>query len=1078
MTANEDVVEDLRRIISMTEKNFKDALENENVEADAGKIVPSLAGNKRRLEVAKIAKVISEEADLNFDMTTDEDVFAALSKKLKTSDMRLVFQACAESVDVECDEEKLARLTKPRILALFFHVFDVYPAANPPVDNTTKDAPSTEKNFDAADEYFDQVFPNFKRAADLKFSAVEKFLPAEFRKIKSGDELKLTLSEEKIPEGKIVRDFVEQAIKAANVEYDEQALRALRRNFYLPLFFRAINFIFDGKQEKFSPPPVDDDEKISGDEEIIRVSFQQFKGIFDAAKKIDAADLDFDISDTLKIFEGNSVTVKDKFHLNIPDDKKILRGLVGIASTDGKIAAVGHIEDGLIEEHGSKKFLPHMVFDWNMIRKDELVGRKTFQAVLFPLAAKDFFARPMSQSLAENFSGEVWTLEFNIAYSALEVTDRPLCIDFGTSNTTAGTYDLREGGEPKLVTFRDVTSEKIIDREILPTIVYVESCRDGIVNFKYGYEAKQEIIAANYDTRASVFYEIKRWINSLDEVEEVVGADGRETARITRREILRKYLLYVIREAEQQYKVKFKRLHLTAPVKLRKKFLYEMKKIFKPEGYDVEEKSLDEGVAIVYHHIAKLLKADKEVSGKVLILDCGGGTTDLASCEFSIEQGNDWPILRLQTDFESGDSNFGGNNITYRILQMLKMKIAANLQRNENFPMQDLIPEEDDDILSLIDYAYEKKNEIYKRFEEEYDRAEDFIPTKFAEYTMKNERLKVKRNFYYLWQLAEAIKIEFFKSAKVNVDFEKDKKIFVAAPEEYYLNVRRDGKLQSEAAPMEGVEITIREITRIILPDLYALLKTLLNHYREGELLNYAYRLSGQSCKINKFRDLFKEFVPGKIFRKFKDGSRKEIARQKDSVVLKKYCILGSIEYVRDARALGHYQTRIEEGDNRQIYSVNINVNGNETVLLGRGGELELKKFPFDTTDAEFLVRNENNEIERRILYHFNDSKPDYYPLDEVVKLLAKESGLKEEKVNNSIGDALRDVTLLEYNGERQPIVCLAALDSTAGYGFDVWQIFVTPDKKTGGLKYWIPKANRFRSYEDEDLKTFFNGDK
>lgn len=1073
MTENENLVEELRRIISMTKKNFKDALENENVVADAGKIVPSLAGNKRRLEVTKIAKIISEEVDLKFDMTTDEDVFAVFSENLNASNIRLVFQACAENFGVECNEDKLARLTKSRILALFFHVFDVYPEANPPVDSTTNDAPP-EKISGVVDEYFDQVFPNFKGAVELKFSAVEKFLPAEFCDIKSVDELKLTLSEEKIPEGKIVRDFVEQTMKAANVEYDDKILKSLRRDFYLPLFFHAINFVFDGKQEKISPPP---EEKFS-DEEIIRVSFQQFKGIFDAAKKIDAVDLDFDISDTLKIFEGNSVTVKDKFYLSVPDDKKIFRGLVGIVAPDGKIVAVGHIEDGLIEEHGSKKFLPHMVFDWNMIRKDELVGRKTFQAVFFPLAAKDFFARPMSQSLAESYSGEVWTIEFNIAYSALEITDRPLCIDFGTSNTTAGTYDLREGGEPKLVTFRDVTSEKIIDREILPTIVYVESCRDGIVNFKYGYEAKHEIISANYDTRASIFYEIKRWINSLDEVEEVVGADGKETARITRREILKKYLLYVVREAEQQYKVKFKRLHLTAPVKLRKKFLYEMKKIFKPEGYDVEENSLDEGVAIVYHHIAKLIKDKNETSGRILILDCGGGTTDLASCKFSIEQGKDWPILRLKTDFESGDSNFGGNNITYRILQMLKMKIAANLQRNENLPMQDLIPEEDDDILSLIDGGHENKNKIYKSFEEEYGRAEDFIPTKFAEYTMRNERLKVKRNFYYLWQLAEAIKIEFFKSAKVNVDFEKDKKIFVAAPEEYYLNVRRDGKLQNETDPMEGVEITIREITRIILPDLYALLKTLLGHYDDDELLKYAYRLSGQSCKINKFSDLFKEFVPGKKLRMAQSRSRKEIVQQTDSVVLKKCCIFGSIEYVRNARALGHYKTIIEEGKSRRIYSVNINVNGKETILLDRDGELKIKKFPSETSDAEFLVRNENNEIERQIPYHFDKGAASFHTLEELIKILAKESDHTEEKINRTVGDALRDISLPEYKNKRQAIFCLAALDSNAGYGFDIWQIFIAPDDKTGGLKYWIPKTRHFESYENEDLKTFFNGDK
>lgn len=57
---------------------------------------------------------------------------------------------------------------------------------------------------------------------------------------------------------------------------------------------------------------------------------------------------------------------------------------------------------------------------------------------------------------------------------------------------------------------------------------------------RHGYEAKREIIAASYNTSSTVFYEIKRWINSLDTLEEVT--DGRETAQITRREILKDYL--------------------------------------------------------------------------------------------------------------------------------------------------------------------------------------------------------------------------------------------------------------------------------------------------------------------------------------------------------------------------------------------------------------------------------------------------------------------------------------------------------------------------------------------------------
>ena len=1042
----------------MSEKYFKDELRNDNVLSDAKNIVPTLSENKQRLEVSKIEKIISREIDAEIEkLETDADVYALLLT-LDTMSLRLIFKACVESLGAACDENGLNRLNKNRVMALFFHVLGVYPEAVAPVNS------GSDTGAEISVEDFAEVFPNFSAAAEQDFSAVAKLLPEEFRGVKSAEELQTALSE-KIREGKIVRDFVEQTLKTAGVSFDSTKFTALRREEYLPLFFRAVKFVnFQTQKTAAAAAPVET--------EIVNITFGQMQAIFDAALKV--PDEDFDIADTLKLFENNPVTVKDKFYLSVPDDKQIFRGVVAIATLEGEIAALGHVEDGAIIERGAERILPHLIFDSKMILQDKFRNRKTFLAVLFPQTAKDFFARPMSQSLAESYSGTLWTLEFNVNYSALAVTDRPLCIDFGTSNTTAGTYDLNKDGAPELVTFRDVTCDEIVFREVLPTIVYVESCRNGAVTFKHGYEAKREIINASYNTKSTVFYEIKRWVNSLDVVEEVT--DGREVARITRREILRDYLLYVIRTAEQQYQVEFQNLHLSAPVKLREKFLAEMEKIFAGE-YKVYKNSLDEGLATVYHYIARHVQTNDNTSGKILVLDSGGGTTDLASCEFSIEHGEDWPVLRLETDFESCDSNFGGNNITYRILQMLKMKIAANLERNENLQMYDLVPDDEDYILSQIDFDYANREKIYEAFEREYARVEDFIPTKFAEYTMKNERLKVKRNYYYLWQLAEAIKIEFFKSNLVNVDFEKDKRIFVRSAEEYYLSVRQEGKLQTKSDPMDGVEITIREINRVLLPDLYALLKTLLHHYTDGELTQYKYRLSGQSCKINKFRDLLKEFVPGKLMRVPNQRSNNQQAS--DSVALKKYCILGSIEYVRDARALGKYKAIIEKNRvDRRIYEIRSVVDSDEKILLGRSGAMGLKKFPKETGDAEFLVRGENNRVERRIHYHFDkQGAASPHTLAEILEIMAKESTHTLENLRAEIGGILHEIELQSYDGKIQPIFCLAALDSKSGYGFNVYQIWVNLGN-SGAMEYWLPKKRPFESYEDENLQTFFNGDK
>ena len=192
-----------------------------------------------------------------------------------------------------------------------------------------------------------------------------------------------------------------------------------------------------------------------------------------------------------------------------------------------------------------------------------------------------------------------------------------------------------------------------------------------------------------------------------------------------------------------------------------------MSELFPEPEYSIEreDRSLDEGVATVYHYIAEQLRereGDEPVSGNILILDCGGGTTDLTSCNYSIEDSNVGPVLKIETGFENSES-----------------KISANLKRQGNLTMQKLIVEDENIILTEIDDDYANKDKIYEKFFAAYEQPEKIIPTKFSTYSGRNEKLMIKRNYYYLWRIAEAIKIEFYRSNlfKVNFDKEQDKKI-------------------------------------------------------------------------------------------------------------------------------------------------------------------------------------------------------------------------------------------------------------------------------------------------------------
>ena len=62
-----------------------------------------------------------------------------------------------------------------------------------------------------------------------------------------------------------------------------------------------------------------------------------------------------------------------------------------------------------------------------------------------------------------------------------------------------------------------------------------------------------------------------------------------------------------------------------------------------------------------------------------LVIDCGGGTTDLTSGRFRIENNRVSYIIDLETRYENGDTNLGGNNLTYRILQLLKLRLTEEL---------------------------------------------------------------------------------------------------------------------------------------------------------------------------------------------------------------------------------------------------------------------------------------------------------------------------------------------------------------------------------------------------------------
>lgn len=510
---------------------------------------------------------------------------------------------------------------------------------------------------------------------------------------------------------------------------------------------------------------------------------------------------------------------------------------------------------------------------------------------------------------------EVPVMDFQVR--ELLETDMPLAIDFGTSNTTAGIY-LDSGylekldGDPAAGCLKEnganyVTYTGADGREtpLLPSVVGVLDIDGNRVRYVFGHEADQLFHSSYIDEGFCAFYDIKRWISDPDREEELVDRSGRRCF-VKRREIIRVFLEYVISCATQKFKCRFRSLHLTAPVKQKQLFARLFGELL-PDYQIMGEGMLDEGVAVLYNSISELIAQKRFRNNeelKALIIDCGGGTTDLTSSRFTINDQRVSYRIRIATAYENGDTDFGGNNLTYRIMQLLKIAAARALGGPEGAAdIRQLTEEMGTDIFRRIDR--EGANGVYGPLDEAYREAEALIPTRFRDYEHRSnaEYFAVMNNFYYLFGLAEEVKKVFYgrqealRVAVSTVPVTEAGTVHVQA-DRFKLSVRR-GEVLQMVKDLPAVCLDISQTSRLLQGDIYRLVKRFIEPlYEDGRLDEYAImRLTGQSCRIGLFRDALKEFIPGKVI----ESSGRGTPGGEDHG-LKLMCLDGAIRYIRDKR--------------------------------------------------------------------------------------------------------------------------------------------------------------------------------
>lgn len=495
----------------------------------------------------------------------------------------------------------------------------------------------------------------------------------------------------------------------------------------------------------------------------------------------------------------------------------------------------------------------------------------------------------------------------------------PLAIDFGTSNTTAGLYldagylEQLEGDPIKerlqkdtihYVTYREEKEGEIRLTPLLPTVVGVVQTEEETTEYVFGQEADTWFRQGHLEEGFCVFYDLKRWVRDPDRLEELVDRRGQRRF-VARKEILKSYLEYVIQCATERFKCHFSGLHLSAPVKQKALFSRLFQELF--PSYTLEE-MLDEGVAVLYNTISEVLERgnyQERAWYQALILDCGGGTTDLSSCRFSLENQRVSYQISLAASYENGDTNFGGNNLTYRILQWWKVALAHAYCPDQIESPEKILEAFSDDLYQQVEEKGAKA--VYAPLEAAYEQAEAVLPTRFLEYEQhsKQEYYAVKNNFYFLFHTAERFKQLFFQTQEVVRLALSTTEILEAATktlclERFRVAVRtKEGLLPQKDLP--PVFLSLRQVEQLLRADIYGLVARFLQPlYETGELQDYSIlRLTGQSCRIGLFREALKEFIPGKVIASGRRESREQAVSKN---AFKLACLEGAIKYLRDTK--------------------------------------------------------------------------------------------------------------------------------------------------------------------------------
>ena len=347
--------------------------------------------------------------------------------------------------------------------------------------------------------------------------------------------------------------------------------------------------------------------------------------------------------------------------------------------------------------------------------------------------------------------------------------------------------------------------------------------------------------------------------------------------------------------------------------------------------------------------------------------------------------------IDITTAYENGNTDFGGNNLTYRVMQLLKITLARQLGGDDLPDPAGLIRSFDVDVFRNVDR--DGVDAVYAALDSAYEQAEQILPTRFRDYehSSRADYYAVKNNFYFLFEIAERIKKAFYSHTHIlrmavsSLPL-KETVTECLLVDRWKLSYRQNGQIQT-LKDIPTAYVNSYELNLLLRADIYGIVRQFIEGpYETDELQDYSIlRLTGQSCRIDIFREALKEFIPGKII----ESSRRQGAGDQLHE-LKLICLNGAIKYLKDCK-FGYADVRITHDQAAFPYVITAFTHTNEEKTLIHSLDRKNIRGFISRNMADLTLKLYLKDLEGRQRYVYNCScDPEKFTNQQPENIVAK----------------------------------------------------------------------------------------